>query len=477
LGTDAGQTYNCTILGGGYHESLGRSWVGYFGDRQSNPVLPAVNQPYYTKVGWGVSGFPCGNGGAYVHVEIGLPAGTELAISNTNKVRCWHTAPYSEQWKEVVNGCPQQPQNGQKGGLAFDPSDGTPAWPTATGTMWEIYIPVKSTQPLNGLTYDYPTPCPACYMAGVWMIDGNYAPWSFPKIGVAVSGAAATTPSISYPTPSMTDESYNPDTGTSEATMNGYAYSNGTTGQVWFMIGKTTNYEEFTSQKGNLSPAGDYHWWLPLIGIQPGQTYHWRMCYDATSPDKAVVCGADQTFTAAPAPDNVAPTTSILKGPSGTIAKRTANFTFDSNETNVQYECKLDGAADFTPCPLGTKPMYKELAQGQHTLLVKAKDGVGNTDATPASRTWKVDTIAPDTSITAGPTGTVTARKAEFKFKSPTDTNVKFLCARNTAPFKACTSPKTYSDLPKGEHTFKVKAKDVAGNVDATPAKRTWTIK
>ena len=37
-------------------------------------------------------------------------------------------------------------------------------------------------------------------------------------------------------------------------------------------------------------------------------------------------------------------------------------------------------------------------------------------------------------------------------------------------------SPKAYTGLASGSHSFEVRAIDAAGNVDATPASRAWTI-
>jgi hypothetical protein len=41
----------------------------------------------------------------------------------------------------------------------------------------------------------------------------------------------------------------------------------------------------------------------------------------------------------------------------------------------------------------------------------------------------------------------------------------------------ACASPRTYRNLATGLHTFRVRAMDQNGNVDPTPATRTWRVR
>ncbi len=89
---------------------------------------------------------------------------------------------------------------------------------------------------------------------------------------------------------------------------------------------------------------------------------------------------------------------------------------------------------------------------------------------TPAS-----DTTAPDTLINSGPSGTVAVTEASFTF-SANEAGSTFACRLDGASFAACSSPKSYSGLVDGAHTFEVRATDAAGNTDASPASRTWTI-
>ncbi|MEM2160841.1 MAG: fibronectin type III domain-containing protein, partial [Candidatus Nitrosotenuis sp.] len=112
---------------------------------------------------------------------------------------------------------------------------------------------------------------------------------------------------------------------------------------------------------------------------------------------------------------------------------------------------------------------------GSHTFSVRAIDAVGNTDATPASFTWTIDTTAPDTTITSNPSNPSGSSSASFSFTS-TEGGSTFECQIDGGGYSTCTSPKTYSGLSNGSHTFSVRAIDAVGNTDATPASFTWTI-
>jgi thermitase len=85
------------------------------------------------------------------------------------------------------------------------------------------------------------------------------------------------------------------------------------------------------------------------------------------------------------------------------------------------------------------------------------------------------DDSKPNTTITAGPRNPTTARIATFRFGS-SQAGSKFECKHMSGPWTFCTSPRTYRNLAFGVHTFRVRAIDPSGNIDATPAVRTWRI-
>jgi large repetitive protein len=86
------------------------------------------------------------------------------------------------------------------------------------------------------------------------------------------------------------------------------------------------------------------------------------------------------------------------------------------------------------------------------------------------------DTTAPDTKITKGPKKMEKKKHASFSFSS-TEAGSSFECSLDGARFKSCSSPTVVKVKKQGRHSFAVRAKDPAGNVDATPAKQSWTVK
>ena len=177
-----------------------------------------------------------------------------------------------------------------------------------------------------------------------------------------------------------------------------------------------------------------------------------------------------------PPAETTPPDTVIAAGPSGTTTSNSASFTFSSSEAGSTFQCRLDNGS-FGSC---TSPKeYSGLSPGTHTFEVRATDAAGNTDATPASRTWTIeaeaDTTAPVTTIAEGPSATTTSNSASFTFLS-SEAGSTFQCRLDDGSFGSCTSPKEYSGLSPGTHTFDVRATDQAGNTDQSPASRTWTI-
>ncbi len=115
------------------------------------------------------------------------------------------------------------------------------------------------------------------------------------------------------------------------------------------------------------------------------------------------------------------------------------------------------------------------MAEGGHALLVRAKDLVLNTDATPASYTFTVDTLAPETTITSAPPVLTNSSGVTFAFTS-NEATATFECKLDSAPtFTACTTPVSFS-LPDGGNTLQVRAKDLAANTDPTPALYSFTV-
>jgi hypothetical protein len=184
--------------------------------------------------------------------------------------------------------------------------------------------------------------------------------------------------------------------------------------------------------------------------------------------------------TRAFAVETSAPDTVITSGPTGATGSASPFFGFDSTKPGSTFECKLDGPGSATGSYAAcTSPRaYASLADGSYTFSVRATDGLGTPDASPATRSFTVDTTAPDTTITGGPSGTTTATNQSFTFTSEAETTFecKLDAPSGAGTYAACTSPQAYTTTSLCDYTFSVRAKDAVGNVDASPATRAFTV-
>ena len=80
----------------------------------------------------------------------------------------------------------------------------------------------------------------------------------------------------------------------------------------------------------------------------------------------------------------------------------------------------------------------------------------------------------PETSITANPTAISSSTSASFSFSSD-DAAATFECSLDGASYAACTSPRSFTGLTNGSHTFNVRSTSATGT-DSTPGSFTWTV-
>ena len=69
----------------------------------------------------------------------------------------------------------------------------------------------------------------------------------------------------------------------------------------------------------------------------------------------------------------------------------------------------------------------------------------------------------------------MSAPSVEFTFAS-NETGVTYECSLDGGAFAACPNPHRLAGLASGDHTLDVRAKDAAGNVDDTTARRSWRM-
>ena len=213
--------------------------------------------------------------------------------------------------------------------------------------------------------------------------------------------------------------------------------------------------------------------WTSAALADGAHTFNVRATDAAGNTDGSPAVWAFTVSTTAPPPvDTTPPNTTLTSGPTGATKNNTPTFAFSSNEGGSTFQCQVDSGA-WASC---TSPRTTTaLADGTHTFRVRATDAAGNTDASPATRTFTVDTVAPNTTFTSTPATVTLDTSASVTFTSSEGSST-FQCRLDGGAWTACTSPYTVSGLALGAHTIAVRAIDGAGNIDATPASVSWTV-
>jgi sugar lactone lactonase YvrE len=188
---------------------------------------------------------------------------------------------------------------------------------------------------------------------------------------------------------------------------------------------------------------------------------------------------------------SASPAVALLQPAPGAFVRQTITLQAQATDSTgvASISFTLDGRTLATVLNSGTTTSFTAtttlntttVADGIHFLTAAAKNRAGM--AASVSQSLIVDNTPPDTQITGGPTGEITEPTATFSFTGadnltpPNDLQFAWrLDGGAFTAFSASTSA-TLSGLTDGAHTFEVKARDLAGNEDSTPAARSFTVR
>lgn len=216
--------------------------------------------------------------------------------------------------------------------------------------------------------------------------------------------------------------------------------------------------------------------WQPASNLSPGSH---TLTIDAVDPAGNASNQLTKTFTV----DTTAPTFTY-----GALSPQHGADPDATNQTSTGHpvapsepldgagmSCALDAGAS-APC---TSPVsYTGLSAGSHTTHVSGTDRAGN--AGTGSHGFFVDLAPPAPTVDSGPTQPYTAStNATFTFSphdpAPSSGLAGAECSLDGGAFTPCVSPTNYSGLAEGDHTFRVRYTDKAGNV-ATSAPYGWAV-
>ncbi|MGH2945622.1 MAG: hypothetical protein ACRDPC_05065 [Solirubrobacteraceae bacterium] len=225
-----------------------------------------------------------------------------------------------------------------------------------------------------------------------------------------------------------------------------------------------TNDPEPSFGLGSSEPGSSFECELDRAGFEPCSSPHvvgpladGAHTLRARATDEAG--NADPTPASRSFTVDTTPPETTISGPGGTIADPAPSFGLGSSEPGSSFQCELDGAG-FEPC--SSPHAIGPLPDGAHALRTRATDQAGNTDPTPASRGFTVDT-SPRAGRSPSPGNPSEGSPSDG---SPTDTTVAIRIKRKRLPLRkrrlvarlAC--PRTEASGPcRGRIVVKTRAK------------------
>jgi hypothetical protein len=210
-----------------------------------------------------------------------------------------------------------------------------------------------------------------------------------------------------------------------------------------------------------------------FLGLEPGEAQR-RIIHTCGSsdPDRdgdGVIDPQDDA-PLDPKRSKVGPQTRIEAGPSGATRSAHPHFVFSASDPGSTFQCRL-GSTHWKRC--GRHKTYRHVANGRHTLTVRAVSPNGKLDPTPARRMFRVDFKPPKVEI-RGPHGH--GSSARFVIKTHDQSRVRSTkCRIDRRAWHSCKRHLKLRSLSPGRHVLRVKAKDALGNTKTAHTR--WRVK
>ena len=237
-------------------------------------------------------------------------------------------------------------------------------------------------------------------------------------------------------------------------------------------IRSDTRMHAFTPRRGpSCDRLGSAGWRCSLVALSIGLVHGAPQPQPRSRPNPLAHGPPRSPRRPRPSPSSIplAPIadTIITSGPSGLTGSHVSTFTFTSTEAAATFQCRVD-AGTFTGCV--TPYTTSSLANGAHTFEVRALDAVGDPDPTPASRSFVVDTLAPQTTITGGPSGATADNTPTFTFTSPESAR-RSSAGSTPQSTRRARLPSRQRSSRRCAHVPGARPRAV-GNTDQSPARR-----
>jgi hypothetical protein len=210
-----------------------------------------------------------------------------------------------------------------------------------------------------------------------------------------------------------------------------------------------------------------------------------------------IKCDKNGSDPYVPDPVPTVPNAPNLTAPSdgSSTTDNTPYFNWSDPTYAVSYHIQIDDLSSF-PSPVidqtnlsnSSYTVSPTLSNDTWYWRVRAKNDAGAWGSWSSIWSFTVNTvsdpISPNTSITGGPSGTINYDDVQFTYTgSDNITSVSNLVysyrltgySSSWSSYSGSTT-KSYSNLSNGSYAFEVKAKDEAGNIDSSPASRSFTI-